>query len=183
MTSRLLQPPRPMPPPVPGRRLLRLLLPALLLLALAGCASAPEFQLEGVDRTLTPARAVQEDPRGERVFWGGTLAAVHNLQDVTHLEVVGYPLDADGWPRLEAEPVGRFIIEHRGFLEPAKYAPGRAITVVGTLTAPLLGKVGERDYRYPVVLPEQLHLWPLDWQQRARPNVRFSIGVGIGIHR
>ncbi len=177
MTPRLLLPPF----PVPGR-LLRLLLAALLL-ALAGCATAPEFQLEGVDRSLTPARAVQEDLRGERVFWGGTLAAVHNLQDVTHLEVVGYPLDADGWPRLEAEPLGRFIIEQRGFLEPAKYAPGRAVTVVGTLTAPLLGKVGERDYRYPVVLPEQLHLWPLDWQQRARPNVRFSIGVGIGIHR
>ncbi|HEB57761.1 MAG TPA: hypothetical protein ENJ01_00880 [Gammaproteobacteria bacterium] len=154
-----------------------------LALGLAGCASAPEFSLDGVDRALTPPRAIETDARDRRVFWGGTLIAAHNLQDVTHLEMVAYPLDGDGWPQLDAEPLGRFIIEQRGFLDPAKYASGRQLTVVGRLITPLHGRIGERDYTYPVVLPEQLHLWPVDWEQRSRPQVRFSIGIGIGIHR
>lgn len=163
-------------------------LPALVLLLLTplwltGCATAPDFRLDGVDRGLTPPQAVHEEARERRVFWGGTLIATHNLQDVTHLEVVAYPLDPDGWPELSAEPRGRFIIEHRGFLEPAKYAPGRQITVVGTIITTVHGKVGASDYTYPVVLPEQFHLWPVDWEQRSRPQVRFGIGIGIGIHR
>ncbi|MDT8388717.1 MAG: Slp family lipoprotein [Thiogranum sp.] len=158
-------------------------LPALLLLLLAGCASGPTFDTTGVDRSVTPRAAVAEfdAQRGKSVIWGGVILDIHNLADSTRLEVLGYPLDSSNRPQRDADPLGRFVIERSGFLEPASYSQGRLVTVVGKLAETESGKVGGSDYTYPVIEAARLHLWEKTSGRSGGSNVHFGIGVGIGL--
>jgi outer membrane lipoprotein len=153
----------------------------ILLFLLAACASTPSFDTSGVDRSLTPQRvaARPQGAVGKNVQWGGTIVDTTNLQGSTQMEVLAYPLDADGRPRADSNAQGRFIFERAGYLEPATYADGRLITVVGKVTGARVGKVGESDYTYPVVAARQLYLWPAGGR-REGARTYFGIGVGSG---
>ncbi len=160
-------------------RSLSLLLPLCLLLA--ACASGPRFDTEGVDRSLTPTRAAAEaDKLGAvPVLWGGVVIASANLEAATQIEVLAYPLDGEQRPDTSRPPLGRFLILKAGYLETAVYAPGRLLTVRGTLAGTREGRIGETRYTYPVVQPEHLYLWP---QDEAIPETRLHFGIGIIFH-
>jgi len=153
----------------------------LVLPLLTACAGGPTFDTSRVDRSLTPrgVAAEQQWNTGKSVLWGGVILSISNLKDRTQLEVLAYPLDAENVPQRDSEPLGRFIIERTGYLEPATYAEGRLLSVVGTLARGQAGRVGESDYSYPVITGEQLYLWPRN-SVRDRTSVHFGIGVGIG---
>jgi outer membrane lipoprotein len=159
-----------------GSRLL-LALPLLL----AACATGPRFDAAGVNHALTPKNAVAKLPaaEGTQVLWGGVILNTTNLKDNTAVEVLGYPLDTDQEPQRDQQPLGRFIFEAKGYLEPATYAKDRKVTVVGRLARSQAGKVGESDYVYPVVTPGQLYLWPKESDYNTG-GVHFGIGVGVG---
>ena len=72
----------------------------------------------------------------------------------------------------------RFVVRHAGYLETMVYAPGREITVIGTLQDVEEGKVGDASYRFPVLKADKIYLWPLGENSR----VRFGVGVGVGVH-
>jgi outer membrane lipoprotein len=150
-----------------------LLLIAFLLLS--ACAGGPTFDSSGVDRALTP-RGVAAAPQaaGKQVLWGGAIVRTSNLQDSTQVEVLAYPLDARERPQSERDPLGRFILEQRGYLEPGTYAEGRLLSVVGTVRGTRAGHVGEADYTFPVMDARQIHLWPKD----KGGGVSFGVGVG-----
>lgn len=150
-------------------------------LALAACATGPKFDASGVNRHLTPrlAAADVEPQQGARVMWGGVILSSSNLADATQLEVLSHPLGGNQRPDTDANPSGRFLVVKEGYLETADYAPGREITVVGTLTGKQEGKVGGAVYTYPVVRPDDIYLWPESSGRRSGPNVHFGIGVGI----
>lgn len=156
-------------------------LPIMLLLLLSACASSPAFNTTGVDRSLTPREAASrgQSATGKSVQWGGVILSTTNLKDSTQVETLAYPLDADARPQTDSTPLGRFIFEQSGYLEPASYAEGRQITVVGTLTGTRAGQVGESDYNYPVITARQLHLWP-PGQGRDGVGVGGFIGIGTG---
>jgi outer membrane lipoprotein len=156
-------------------------LPVLFAL-LSGCASTPEFDTSQVDRSLTPQSVIAEPEisHGKVALWGGTILDTRNLKDRTQIEVLAYPLDAGYRPVLESKPLGRFIIKHSGFLEPATYAQGRLLTVSGSISDMQNGKVGETTYSYPVISDHQLHLWPQTGNSN-RSNVHFGVGIGIGL--
>jgi len=153
----------------------------VLLSLLAACASGPVFDSHGVDHTLTPRRVAAElqDASGKRILWGGVILAITNLKERTDIEVLAYPLDANNRPRRDDDPLGRFIIEQAGYLEPASYSEGRLVTVAGTVSRAVPGKIGESDYAYPVISAQQLYLWPRDSGYDGT-SVHFGIGVGIG---
>jgi outer membrane lipoprotein len=149
----------------------------LMALLLGACASGPAFDTGGVDRSLTP-RSVATGPQqaaGRHVLWGGLILGTTNLQDRTRLEVLAYPLDASARPLDESEPQGRFMLEQAGYLDPASYAEGRRISVVGTVTGTLTGQVDESDYIYPLIEARQLHLW-----SRGSDGVRVGGYIGFG---
>ena len=154
---------------------------AVLLSLLAACASGPTFDTSGVDHALTPRRAAAQvqDASGKRVLWGGVILAITNLRERTDIEVLAYPLGADNRPRRDNDPLGRFIVRQAGYLEPASYSEGRLVTVAGTVSGALPGKIGASDYAYPVVAAGQLYLWPRDSGYDGT-SVHFGIGVGIG---
>jgi outer membrane lipoprotein len=156
-------------------------LPLLLLLLLSACASSPAFNTTGVDRSLTPREAASrgQSATGKSVQWGGVILSTTNLKDSTQVETLAYPLDADARPQTDDTPLGRFIFEQGGYLEPASYAEGRQITVVGTVTGTRAGQVGESDYIYPVITARQLHLWP-PGQDRDGVGLGGFIGIGSG---
>lgn len=156
----------------------------LVLLALvtlmASCASTPDFDTTLVDQALTPQSVVAEPERnrGKTAPWGGTILDIRNLKDSTHIEVLAYPLTISHRPLLESKPLGRFILQHQGYLEPTTYAQGRVLSVLGRVSGSQSGNVGESAYTYAVINSEQLHLWSLD---SGRNRTSFHFGVGIGL--
>jgi outer membrane lipoprotein len=158
---------------------LLVLLPALLLGACA--TSGPTFNTAGVVPALTPSTVVANPmpATGQSVQWGGTIISITNLQDHTQIEVLAYPLDSRARPESDSTPLGRFILEQKGFLDPATYKQGRQISTVGTVTGTRISKVGDASYDHPVVDARQIYLWPEN-QGPQGSGVTFGVGVGSG---
>jgi outer membrane lipoprotein len=153
----------------------------ILPLLLSACAGSPSYDRYGADGALTP-QSVAARPQlatGKQVLWGGVILKTVNLEDRTQLEVLAYPLDSSERPKIDDVPLGRFILEQDGYLEPANYANQRQITVVGTVAGTLPGKVGDADYNFPLVTGKQHTLWPR-YRGDSRSNIHFGIGVGSG---
>jgi outer membrane lipoprotein len=160
----------------------RLLVVAIVLLPLVACSTMPPLDMRGVDTRTTTRQAVATSDalRGSKIIWGGVIVQSGNRPDSTQLEVLAYPLRYNNRPDINTAPLGRFIIVQQGYLETVDYAPGRAMTVVGTLAGVRHGKVGEAEYDYPVVLAQQLRLWPAEYGTVTEPQ--FHIGVGVFLH-
>ncbi len=157
------------------KHILVILLSTMILLT--GCASTAPFDAAEVDKSLLPQHVIGglETARGKTVLWGGIILDTRNLADATQIEVLAYPLDHNDVPLPDNRPLGRFLISHEGFLEPASYAQGRKLTVLGKVDDLQQGKVGESVYHYPVIQAEQLQLWP----EQSGNKTRFHFGIGI----
>ena len=131
---------------------------AVPVLALA-CARPPAA-LRGTFAPVGVQDAQQRDGAGERVRWGGEIVETRPGANETCFEVVSRPLDRQARPRDADETAGRFIACAPGFSEPSVYAPGRELTVAGGLASPTTRKVGDYDYRFPLVRAETVYLWP-----------------------
>ena len=152
----------------------------LLVLTLAACASNP-LKLDGVNQSVNPTMvSATSHYTGVRVAWGGLIVKTTPLPQTTQVEVLAYPIDNFGQPDQKAGSQGRFLILYKGFLEPTDYTPGRWISVVGTVGPSQPGKVGEASYNFPVIVPEQLHLWPASTGSNSQTF--FHFGVGVQIH-
>ncbi|HET8578857.1 MAG TPA: Slp family lipoprotein [Methylomirabilota bacterium] len=137
----------------------------LAVLLLSGCVSAfPEEALRSVNRAITmSARAT--DPTlyvNQRVILGGEILATRPRTGETEIEVLARPL-RDDIPERSDRSEGRFLVTTAGFLDPAVFAPGRRLTVIGTVTGVEERKIGEVAYRYPVLATVRLQLWPREW--------------------
>ena len=161
----------------------RICLLSLVLLLLGACASGPRYDTREVNLAITPRGAVNELElvRGQTVLWGGVILATSNMESLTRLEVLAYPLNSDQEPQLEREPLGRFLLERTGFLDPATHAEGRLLTAKGTVARSDRGQVGGVEYIYPVIEASESYLWPRDSGHTNRSRVHFGIGVGIGL--
>ena len=164
---------------------------------LGGCASPPiETEFETSPRTPTEVSAAGGlETGGERrdgapgeaaadgvetVLWGGVLLESTVLEGTTQLEVLAHPLDRRQRPQTGRASEGRFLIVAEGYLETVDYAPGRLVTVLGTLEEVREGTIGEAAVRFPVVRAEQLHLWSPNAARGERPGFTFGIGVSLG---
>jgi outer membrane lipoprotein len=132
----------------------------VLMGVLAACATPPPVLSGGTFAELTVQDAQARDLTGQRVRWGGSIVATKPEKDQTCFEVVSRPLDREARPRRTDESDGRFLACAAGFFDPAVYSAGREISVVGTLQAPTVGKIGDYEYRYPRVAAEHVFLWP-----------------------
>lgn len=149
---------------------------------LVGCASNPPFDATAVETALTPAAALANpvESKGSLVIWGGTVVEARNLEGFTELEVLSYPLEDNQRPNLDQVPQGRFKARRPGYLETVDFAPGRQVTVKGTVDEPLTGTVGEASYQFAVVDVQQIELWNRRSRLESQPQVHFGIGVVIG---
>lgn len=135
------------------------LVAASVLLALAGCVTAPK-PLQGQFSTLLPDAAAKSEATGERIRWGGRIVKVEPQSARSCFEVVGMTLDGSGQPRKLDRSEGRFLACRTGFYDPEVFQAGREITVTGTIEGFETRKVGEFDYRYARVNADTVYLWP-----------------------
>jgi outer membrane lipoprotein len=136
--------------------------PVLLGFLLAGCVAAfPESALRSVDQSLTLAelRRAPAAHLNVRVMLGGEVLATRPRVGETEIEVLGRRLGASGAPQVSDQSEGRFLVRSREFLDPAVFAAGRRITVLGTVTGTEERQIGDLPYRYPVIAAEQIRLW------------------------
>jgi outer membrane lipoprotein len=151
----------------------------VLLLSLTGCSSNPV--IPKADRSLTPKQITSDSTLPEQPLqWGGVLIAVANLADTSELEILAYPLDDEGRPITESASIGRFIASQTGYLEAADYPSGRLVTVTGKISTIRSGLVGEAQYNFPLMLCDQLALWPKQRDSRTKPRIRFGFGASSG---
>jgi outer membrane lipoprotein len=144
--------------------------PALSLLGFLLCAVAglvgcnnpisSEYREEARTAPSFPQALANPDPyAGTTVVWGGMIVQTSSHVADTDIIVLQSPLDANGEPGAMHVSEGRFIARNPGFLDPAVYSTGRAITVAGTIVGREVLPVGSAKYSYPVVRVKQLHLW------------------------
>lgn len=158
------------------------LLPCTCLLAAllaSGCAT-PVFKnvANRIDATPVDVQRAPERYTDAEVVWAGRIIAVDNRETTTEVELVGYPMDRAQRPLPEARTEGRFILVLPGYVEAYDYPSGRYVTVHGRLIGSRVKPIQERDYVFPLVRAEAVHLWPSGFQF-DRPSI--SIGVGVGI--
>ena len=132
----------------------------LLPFVLGACATPPAVLSRGTFAEVTVQGAQATDLSGQRVRWGGSIVVTTPEKDQTCFEVVSRPLDRRARPRLTDQSDGRFLACAPGFFDPAVYAAGREITVVGSLQTSTMRQIGEYEYRYPRVAAEEVFLWP-----------------------
>ena len=161
------------------------LLVILALFTTTGCQRKDSLKTSSAETAVQPRQVVAGAAvLGQQVAWGGTIIRVENFKDKTRLEVLSYPLDADGVPRINQQPNGRFLSDHWGFLDPGDYTPGRRVTIRGNLSGTVEGKVGEAAYSYPLVEGVEVRLWEAtsapanNWWP---PQLHIGIGVWGGL--
>ncbi|WP_139063955.1 Slp family lipoprotein [Thiorhodospira sibirica] len=157
------------------------LIALLLVLWLSGCATGPRYDTEGIDLSLSPRSVIEVGtfPAGQRILWGGAIIEVRNLHQSSEIELMAFPLDQQQRPQTHKAAQGRFLAHWPAYLEAMDYAPGRLLTVTGTLIDITTGPIGAATYHYPNVQIEQLHLWPAQ-ASPTRPRLHIGIGVTLG---
>ena len=94
------------------------------------------------------------------VRWGGVVIDVENEQNFSLVQVLYYPLNSYGRPRLDKPNEGRFLIKSPQFLDPAVYTKDSEITVAGILKGDVERKVGNKTLRLPLISSTVIYLWP-----------------------
>ncbi len=161
-------------------------LPVFALAAvLTACAPAPIYKTSPALVNATPGQ-VATSPNNfsqAQVIWGGEVIALRNLSNSTRLEVLAYPLDSSQRPRLKEPATGRFIAEVPGFLEPMDFPKGSLVTLLGQVNGAQDELVGQASYTYPMVSVQtgDLHRWTAEEMRKGHSNIRFGVGVGVGI--
>ena len=147
---------------VPSLRCLRPGASSAVLLAtllLAGCVTVPA-PLQGTYPPTLPAESAARGAPGDHVRWGGQVVGVHNGANESCFEIVGKVLGSDGRPLVHDRSEGRFIACRAGFYDPAVFKDGREVTIVGTVNRFDSHRIGDYDYRYPIVMADVVYLWP-----------------------
>jgi outer membrane lipoprotein len=137
------------------------LAPAVALCFL-GCTHAISPQVRALAREDISLSQVALDPesfRGQMVIWGGVIVETENRTEGTTLTIMETPLGFEGIPEDLELSRGRFLARTQAFLDPAIYAPGRKVTLAGTIMGKEVRPVGEVPYTYPVVSIVEIHLW------------------------
>jgi outer membrane lipoprotein len=132
---------------------------------LSACVTMPT-PLQGQYSNLLPAQAGDQNANNERVRWGGTIVTVHTESERSCFEIVGTQTGVDGRPERLDKSEGRFIACRKGFYDPVVFSAGRELTITGSITGFESRKIGDYDYRYPIVAADVVYLWPEREQTR-----------------
>jgi len=125
---------------------------------LCACSSIPE-KLRLPETTNLVPLSTQQSHEGQMARWGGVIAEVNNNADNTMIEIVSFKLTSSTRPKRSTETQGRFRLYYDGLLDPVIYQKGLSITALGTVQSAEDGKIGEHQYKFPVIKASQLHLW------------------------
>jgi outer membrane lipoprotein len=138
----------------------------LFLLFSSGCAPviSPNLMVK-VDSSVTFEKVLQNPDayKGKTILWGGRIIQVLPQDGTTYVEILQMPL---GWREKPEEAFaseGKFLILFKKLLDFSDFDRGKKITVAGeiqgTAQREKIESLSEKDYQYPVILSEEIHLW------------------------
>jgi len=135
---------------------------SIYLLLLSACSNLPTAIEDPPLFDISYSQATQDIAhyKGAPVRWGGVIIDVENEQNFSLVQVLYYPLNNYGRPRLDEPNKGRFLFKSAEFLDPAVYTKNTTITVAGTLKGEIERSVGKKTLRLPFMSATVIHLWP-----------------------
>jgi outer membrane lipoprotein len=116
---------------------------------------------------------------GKVVIIAGIIIEAVNTLEGTRLVLLQYPANRRGRPQTDASSGGRFLGLAPEYLETAIYRSGRALTVAGEVRGQRGLPGGETVYRYPLLAPLEIYLWP----ERDGGSPLFHFGFGFGFSK
>lgn len=152
----------------------------ILIGVLAGCAGAISRQARDRVTLEAPFGEILRDPQalaGEVVALGGRLITTTPHDQGTELVVLQLPMEVGLRPQPDGRSEGRFLVQSADFMDPAVYAPGRYITLVGTIRGAQERPLGQTVYRYPELTLMECKLWP-EVPPHGEPRFQFGFGFG-----
>ncbi len=96
---------------------------------------------------------------GHTVILGGYILETKNLESETILKVLQTPLRLGDDPDLKKRSQGRFMVYHKGFLDPEVYAKDQVITVAGKVIGTGVEKIGDEQIQYLKIENREIYLW------------------------
>lgn len=133
-------------------------LAGLLLLAVA-CTTVQPMPIPPENPSPSVVRDNLDSNLHKPVTWGGIILVTEAKQNVSLVTVLAKPLDSNGEPIDTEQSYGRFIAQFNDFRDPAVFAAGRVLTVVGTIQGSETRKIGDYDYVHPLVSVTDYRLW------------------------
>ncbi len=150
---------------------------AIIYLVLTGCSSLPPAIKNPPAFDLSYQQAVSnlDKFKNAPLRWGGKIIEVENEPSFSALQVLAYPLDSEGYPRLDGTGYGRFVVKSPSLLDPAVYTKDTLVTVAGMLEGSAERTIGNKKVILPSVATQQIHIW----QERNYNNSYYG-GFGYG---
>ena len=96
---------------------------------------------------------------GHTVILGGYILETKNLESETILKVLQTPLQFGEEPDLRKRSQGRFMVYHKGFLDPEVYSKGQVITVAGRVIGTAVEKIGDEQIQHLKIENREIYLW------------------------
>lgn len=154
------------------KRHLILPLSCLLLLALSGCMHAISKEGRAKVDSDTAFSAIYADPQqhlGERILAGGLILSIKSEESHDTLEVLAFELDCTGEPVDIDDSGERFLARTAQKLD-ERFEPGLLVTLTGTVAGAETVALTGRDYRYPLLLMHEVHLWDEPFRRGLIPG-------------
>jgi len=118
-----------------------------------------------VDSSLSFSQVLQNPNayKDKIVLRGGEIIQIVPQDGATIIEVLQMPLGWRGKPADTSTSEGKILVLIKEYLDLSLLKKGMKITVAGEVQGEILGEkiksVSETDYRYPLLLSKQTHLW------------------------
>ena len=97
---------------------------------------------------------------GKDILVGGVIAEIRNYPQKTEIEIMQKPLDNNDIPMKSAYSGNKFLAHYDGYLDRLLFAPGRLMTIAGTVAEKRVKKEYGRSVIYPVINIQFYRLWP-----------------------
>ena len=123
-----------------------ILISIVTMIAAASCSViSKQVRSEAVSPAVPFRHLIEEADTysGRTVILGGYILETRNLEKETILKVLQVPLQVGEEPTTKDRSEGRFIVYHKGFLDPEVYKKDRAITAAGFVLGTVVEKIGE----------------------------------------
>ncbi len=142
--------------------ILRIIITLIMLLMFSVSCSGITRQMRNEAMPPVPFKTLVQNVDqyiGETVILGGYILEIENKPEETIIRVLQAPLSFEDAPQLRDKSEGRFVVIHKGFLDPEIYYKDRRITVAGTILGRQTEQIGSCPYECLKLESREIHIW------------------------
>ena len=138
----------------------------LFIVIACGCFTPPPLAPSHFRKSLNstgPFWQIYQDSNqyiGKDILVGGVIAEIRNYPQKTEIEIMQKPLDNNDIPMKSVYSGNMFLARYDGYLDRLLFAPGRLMTIGGTVIEKRAKKGYGRSGIHPVIKIQFYRLWP-----------------------